>query len=334
MKVNYAYVSGYVSEDTGEIMNKRHPAIVVLDGNKQYMFPFTSEEHYGVVEKGFIIKNDGFFNTRIRTSEELCDAADYYRTLGKWKFADNLKIGDICEHYVRGHLSFLTEKIPVVDYGEAKITMIPMKYKPNENPKYIEQCEKNRTFAFQAFKIIEKAIFMNKIERYETSNKPFENIFNIETQKFTIKEKVDICIGLRNERAFLEKNPQKDKIEYIKMIEKNKDFLKLSEQDLNELNSYKKELIEEKKIEHDKKLVEKIDNLQQQKIEAGIAGNIEKYTEVKEEIEKIKSHLSKNDSKIDKFENSKDDFLKIESQITKTYKNKEIEWSSSDKTEK
>ena len=31
MKVNYAYVSGYVSEDTGEIMNKRHPAIVVLD---------------------------------------------------------------------------------------------------------------------------------------------------------------------------------------------------------------------------------------------------------------------------------------------------------------
>ena len=195
MKISYAYASGYASEDTGELMNINHPTIIVLDGEKRYLFPFTSEEHYGINEKGFIIKNDGFFNTKIRNQDELCDTIEYYKTLGKWKYAESLKIGDRCEHYVKGHISYLSENIPILLNEEIKIKYIPVKYRATDNSRYIEICKENRKFEFQAFKIIEKAIFMNKIKCYETCNKPFENFMNIELKFFSIKEKVDICVG-------------------------------------------------------------------------------------------------------------------------------------------
>lgn len=315
-KINFGYISGYVSEDTGDIIYNHHPSILLITNENKYVFPFTSEELYSVkkedIETHKIVTDNKYsielstimnklynngevssltkmIDSAIRTKEDLTLARDYYKSIGDEFTADKIHIGSKCKHPVMHHKSYLAEIVPRLPL-ESKLDVKTAFLKTANNiPK--EEVAYNKEFFKKALIIVENAFIQDKIKPYDSDTKEVENFLSLEIKSFKPEERLNIAYELYNKRMDIEHNEKMSKAEYIDKIESS--FNLKDKIEAQEFLTVKIETKLDAIYEKMDKLESKITALETKAFKEGLRDNFGNYKALKNEISKEENKLNK-----------------------------------------
>ena len=332
-RIKLAAVAGYASEDTGDIINFRHPSVIVqVNNSTDIIFPFTSEKAFAIMDTKterpdpkFYYVDNIWANTAIRTGTELREAEDYYISKGNYKLAEKLHIGMRVYHHIEDHHSYLEEVSPILK-DNAKIKVVKMEYysKCAVSEEKQAEVDKNKAFFTKALKMIETSMILNKSKHFESSTEPIEYPFELKPEPFSLSDRVDIAYEVNDKRRDIEKTERISKIEYVENLRHMKCFTPVEKYKLLAIELDLKIKAVEHKIEQSEYKYAKVEVSKKQAV---FEGNVEKYKELKEELvsigksynakqierQELKEDLTKLSEKIDKLEDIEKDKDNIES---------------------
>ena len=335
-RIKLARVGGYASEDTGDIINDKHPSIMLqLKDNIEIVFPFTSDEKYAIKDKNgnpdskFYTTEKLYANTRIRSFEECVEAKNYYLDKGDFRTANDLHIGSKCYHLIEKHNSYLEANAPVFrDENNIKVSKMEYYTKYQRNEFAEAEIKKNRDFFSKGLKAIEYGMILGKFSHYESSSKPIDYPFENKLTKFKMSERVDIAFAVNDKKRDIDDVERISKIEYVENLRHMKCFSPIERLQLVRLElNLKIDSVENKQ----EKTVEKYGQILESKKQAVFEGNLEKYKEIKEEIASIVEVIKAGSMKREELQA---DIREISDKIDNLEKEEEFEKDTEKDTEK
>ncbi len=309
-RISFGNIWNYLSEDTGNVIDKGHPCILITDeiSGKAIAFTFTHDKYYGIEgkeERYVAVTAPEISNTRIKNEEELEATWNYYYEIynnPKNDFAtrkeakqifDKARIGYLCKHPIENNKSYLEQEVPTFESRfDFKFSHRITETKSN-NDMFYEQVKINKTKFIKFLPLVEKALINNNLNKYEAKIKDINGFLDIESQKFSPEERLNIAWKVNNEINFQKNTSKSTELEYVERIKNMIETKGSKVFEISFLNEYIDKL-KIKDLEHKIEIIDsKISKLEKTKSEIVFKLDIERYSKVKEMISELSSEKTK-----------------------------------------